>query len=406
MDTAQAGLGCLAVTRAPSTAPIDSSAAPATGGVENIRRVLVLAVAPAQVLDLAGPMEVFSQADRLRPSGSGQRVGEANAPAAPRYCPELVMVGAPVEGGPTTTCGLTMVGARSPAEALADPAPLDTLLVAGGEGARRRCQEAGLRDAVAGLAARARRVVGVCTGAFPLAAAGLLDGRRAVTHWRWCDQLARDFPAVWVEPAPIFVRDGQMWTSAGVTAGMDLALALVEADHGRALALAVARELVMFLRRPGGQGQFSAVLAAQVREQAEDGGAERWGELHAWIAEHLASPLTVERLAARVHLSPRQFTRVFAHRFGNSPAKRVEELRVEAARRRLEEAGGTAAEPPTVVAVAASCGFGSPETMRRAFRRVLGVAPADYRARFAPLLMAPAPPRSVPRRRSVRPPPR
>jgi transcriptional regulator GlxA family with amidase domain len=267
-----------------------------------------------------------------------------------------------------------LAAGRRLAALVADERPLDTLIVAGGEGARHRAQEPELRAAIRRLAGRARRVASVCTGAFLLAAAGLLDGRRAVTHWRWCEHLAQLYPRIRVEAAPIYIRDGDLWTSAGVTAGMDLALALVEEDHGHGLALAIARELVMFLRRPGGQSQFSATLAAQSAPGSAPVTAMR--DLVAWMADHLDLPLTVEDLAARTRFSPRQFARVFARELGVSPGLMVDRMRVEAARRRLEEA------QQGLAAVAASCGFGTEETMRRAFLRHLGTPPGAYRERF------------------------
>ena len=221
--------------------------------------------------------------------------------------------------------------------------------------------------------ARARRTRGasasVCTGAFLLAAAGLLDERRAVTHWTRCAELATRFPSVHVEPDPIFIRDGDVWTSAGVTAGIDLSLALVEDDLGRALALDVARQLVVFLKRPGGQAQFSAALSLQKS-------GERFGELHAWIAENLAADLSVGVLAARVGMSERSFVRHYRAQTGTTPARSIEHMRLEAARRLL----GDTALP--VKRVAARCGFGTEETMRRGFLRSLGVSPQAYRERF------------------------
>ena len=203
-----------------------------------------------------------------------------------------------------------------------------------------------------------------------LAEAGLLDGRRATTHWAACARLAARYPKVTVDPDPIFVRDGRIWTSAGVTAGMDLALALVEEDHGRDVALGVARELVLFLKRPGGQSQFSAQLQAQLAER------EPLRDLQAWMADHPTADLSVEALAKRVAMSPRHFARVFKHETGATPARAALAARVEAARRRLED-GDDGLE-----GVAAACGFGSAEVMRRAFLRTLRVGPAVYRRRF------------------------
>jgi transcriptional regulator GlxA family with amidase domain len=215
-----------------------------------------------------------------------------------------------------------------------------------------------------------RRLAAVCTGTFLLAEAGLLDGRRATTHWRACEQLARRYPTITVERDPIFVRDGNVHTSAGVTAGMDLALALVEADHGRALALRVARELVMFLQRPGGQSQFSTQLAVQTADR------EPLRELQARIADHLADDLSVPALAAQVAMSERNFARMFTREVGLTPARFVERARVEGARRRLEESADS------TDMVAAQSGFASAEVMRRSFVRLLGVPPSAYRGRF------------------------
>jgi transcriptional regulator GlxA family with amidase domain len=220
------------------------------------------------------------------------------------------------------------------------------------------------------LTRRSRRVASVCTGAFILAAAGLLDGKRATTHWSSCEQLLEKYPLIAVEGDRIFVQDGNVWTSAGVTAGMDLALALVADDMGQDVARAVARQLVMYVQRPGGQAQFSAQLSAQ--RAARD--ALR--ELQGWIGEHPAEEHTVERLAARVAMSPRHFARVFRSEVGCTPAAYVEQVRVEVARRLLETTALSIDE------VAVTAGFGSAETLRRAFARRVGASPTDYRDRF------------------------
>jgi transcriptional regulator GlxA family with amidase domain len=260
--------------------------------------------------------------------------------------------------------------ALAPAGALEDVrGPLDTLVVAGGSGARHAPDAVVAR--VAALAGRASRVASVCTGAYVLAAAGLLDGRRATTHWQYCDDLQRRHPAIAVERDPIFVVDGPVRTSAGVTAGMDLALALVEEDLGPRVALEVARWLVLFVKRPGGQAQFSAQLAAQSAERAP------LRELQAWMADHLADDLSVPALAERACMSERNFARAFKAETGMTPAVYVEALRVERARLALE----SGFEP--VDAVARRCGFGTVETLRRAFARRLGVSPGAYRDRFA-----------------------
>lgn len=341
------------------------NATPSPTGAPHPKRVLILAPAPAQLLDLAGPAEVFSQAGRLFAQSKG---GSADAPV-PLYEVTVAIVPGPTEGR-TTSCGLRLATGPSPAELLADDRPLDTLILAGGEGARTRAEEPDLREAVGRLAGRARRVASVCTGAFVLAATGLLDGRRTATHWRWCGHLARRYPRLRVEPEPIYTRDGNIWTSAGVTAGMDMTLALVEEDHGHGLALAIARELVMFLRRPGGQGQFSAALAAQTAQGPD------LRDLVAWISDNLHRPLTVETLAARTRFGPRQFARVFAQAFGFPPGLMVDRMRIEAARRFLEET------PQGLAAIAAACGFGTEEALRRAFLRHLGIPPGAYRDRF------------------------
>jgi transcriptional regulator GlxA family with amidase domain len=316
------------------------------------RRVWLLAFPDAQVLDVTGPWEVFAIANRL------------GNPRAPRYALSLV---APAAGPFATSGGLSLVADQSLAEASGSP---DTLIVAGGLGTRPPARDPRLAAWIRRTARRARRVASVCSGAFLLAEAGVLDGRRAVTHWAMCDALQRRFPAVRVERDPIFLRDGPVFTSAGVTAGMDLALELVEEDFGRELALTVARLLVLFLRRPGGQSQFSVQLAAQL--------AERNGlrEVQGWIADHPDGDCSVEALARRARMSPRNFARVFRREIGVTPAAYVEAQRVEAARRLLETTVRNVAD------VAEACGFARVETMHRAFRRVLRVAPGQYRRHF------------------------
>jgi transcriptional regulator GlxA family with amidase domain len=247
---------------------------------------------------------------------------------------------------------------------------VDTLLVAGGEGAEVAAADPALVEWVRQRATQARRVASVCTGAFLLAAAGVLDGRRAATHWLYCAKLAQRFPAVRVESDPIFVCDGPVWTSAGVTAGIDLALALVEEDLGRSMALSVARYLVVFLKRPGGQAQFSATLSLQTAEDI-------FGALHDWITGHLAEDLSLSVLANRAGMSERSFSRHYAEATGLTPARAIERLRVEAARRLLSESR------LPVKRIAQRCGFGSEETMRRSFLRLLTVTPQDYRTRFS-----------------------
>ena len=305
-----------------------------------------------QALDVTGPLEVFALANRLSPG------------PAPRY--ELSVLAAEA-GAVSTSSGLSLLAGRGIREATG---PVDTLLVAGGQGTRAAMRDARLVSWIRRTAPRARRVASVCSGAFLLGEAGLLDGRRATTHWAVCEALQHRYPTARVEADPIFVRDGKVSTSAGVTAGMDLALELVEEDGGRDLALAVARWLVMFLRRPGGQSQFSVQLRAQV--------AERRGlrDLQAWIAEHLGDDLSVPALARRARMSPRNFARAFRREIGATPAAYVEAQRVEGARRLLETADLSVAE------VATACGFGRVETMHRAFRRGVRVSPGQYRRHF------------------------
>ena len=295
-------------------------------------------------------------------------LAETGRVRTPAYTVELLAR----QAGPlATSSGLGLVAARGLARVRGG---IDTLLVAGGTGTRAALDDRVLRQWLRRMAPRVRRLGSVFSGAFVLAGAGLLDGRRATTHWAWCTELARRFPTVTVESDPIFVRDGNVYTSAGVTAGMDLALALVEEDWGRQIALQVARNLVLFLRRPGGQSQFSAQLAAQAADR------EPLRDLQAWIADHPDADLSVPALARRVAMSPRNFARVFARQVGMTPARFVEAARVEAARRRLEESAHG------VDAIAATCGFGTSESMRRAFLRTVRVPPSAYRSRFAATL--------------------
>jgi len=318
-------------------------------------RVVILAMPCAEVVEIPGILDIFY--------GVNQRTGRGGG-LDPFYDVEVV---APTE----TVCswrGLRLL-ADQPYGSLRGP--VDTLIVTGIDDPRVVRLERSVTSWVARVAGHGGRVVGLCTGTFVLAAAGLLNGRRATTHWAYCDELARRFPEIQVQPDPIYVRDGRFYTSAGATAGLDLVLALVEEDLGRRLALAVARWMVLFLKRPGGQAQFSEHLAAQM------GDREPFRELLDWVLRHPHTRLSVDELAGRVHMSPRHFHRIFLREVGTTPGRFVERVRVEAARRLLE---GSRREVPDV---AARCGFGTTETMRVAFRRILGVSPAGYRARFA-----------------------
>ena len=318
-----------------------------------MRTVLIVLFDRVQSLDVTGPLEVFAGA-RDHQGERAYRVRTAS------------LGGAQVR----TTSGLAIVpDGDLRDEGQADPP--DLLIVPGGAGAR--CGDPDLVGWIRAHAPRAGRVASVCSGAFLLAEAGLLDGRRATTHWSQCGALRDQYPAVEVDPDPIFVKDGNVATSAGVTAGIDLALALVEDDLGRDMALAIARHLVVFLRRPGNQAQFSAQLSAQVADRAP------LRDVQQWIAEHPSGDLSVEALAERASLSPRHFARAFAAEVGMPPGRYVERSRLEAARRHLEDTAAGIAQ------TARACGYRTPEAMRRAFIEALGVSPAEYRRRFRPI---------------------
>jgi transcriptional regulator GlxA family with amidase domain len=315
-----------------------------------MRRVVIAAFPRVQTLDVLGPAEVFATATRLAGGTEGYETEVVAAQAGPLRTSSVAL-----------HPDLTIDECRG---------RIDTLLVAGGRGVHDAARDERLVAWLAGAAKRSRRVTSVCTGAFLLARAGLLHGRRVTTHWASCAELARRHPELEVEADPIFVRDGDVITSAGVTAGMDLALALVEDDLGREVALQTARWLVLFLKRPGGQAQFSAQLAAQMAER------EPLRELQQWLPDHLGEDLSVPALARRACMSERNFARAFRDETGMTPAAYVETARVESARIALE----TGDLP--VEAIARQAGFGTVETMRRAFRRRVGVSPAGYRGRF------------------------
>jgi transcriptional regulator GlxA family with amidase domain len=311
--------------------------------MEAVSDIVIVVYDGVQSLDVAGPAEVFAEA------GETVRLVSTD--------------GRPVRA----MSGLRLLPDGDLASAAG---PIGTLMVAGGNGTVEAIGDATLIAWLRDAAARSARVTSVCSGAFLLAEAGLLDGRRATTHWSVCDLLADLYPTVTVDAEPIFVQDGDVWTSAGVTAGMDLALALVEADHGRDKALEIARRLVLFLRRPGNQAQFSSQLANQLA------GRDALRDAQVFIVDHPAADLAVETLAARAGMSVRHFARSFRAEVGTTPARYVESVRVEAARRRLEETD------ESVEAIAAACGFGTAETLRRTFLRLLHVPPTEYRRRF------------------------
>ncbi|MEU9143738.1 helix-turn-helix domain-containing protein [Streptomyces sp. NPDC048349] len=320
------------------------------------RRVVIVAFPGAELLDVTGPAEVFSVATRVTgPDGAGYRVQMATADGG-----ELV-----TSGGMRLMSDLTLeeVDGR-----------VDTLLVAGAitqDGQRvEAVVDRTVSDWLRRGEPRPRRIGSICAGAHLLADAGLLEGLRATTHWLTAAQLAADHPEVDVDPDPIFIRSGRVWTCAGVTSGMDMALAMVAEDHGQAVALATARMMVMYMKRSGGQSQFSVPLSVQAPPDDPVEAVCRW------IAEHPREDLSTEALAARMHLSARHFSRLFGRRTGSTPASYVETARLEAARRLLEESDLSLPE------IAAASGLGSVKTLHRSFQRQLGTTPAEYRRRF------------------------
>lgn len=317
------------------------------------RRIVFLAFPQVVLLDVIGPWEVFFLANVLM---SGKR---------PPYNLQLISGDG---SGAILSCGgisLTSHGTATNCRGAIDTLILPALGMSGAVPPTAKALRVLRR-----LAQRSRRVVSICGGAMLMAAAGLLDGKKATTHWLIAGELAARFAKVDVQPDSIFVKDGNVYTSAGVTAGIDLALALVEEDVGRATALECARRLVVFMRRPGGQSQFSATLESQQGER------NAINELIAWAADNPASDLSVEAMSQRAHMSLRNFSRVFRNEVGQPPAAFVEKLRVEAARRRLEETDWS------LETIAKDCGFGSADSMRRCFHRIVKVAPSAYRQRF------------------------
>jgi transcriptional regulator GlxA family with amidase domain len=317
----------------------------------DVATIGVLVYDGVQSLDVTGPMDVFAVAN----ARAGGR--------APVYAP--CTIGR--DARPVRTEGhVTIV----PDTTLVDAPPLDTLVIPGGAGSRVVNGDVALLDWIRTCAAGARRVVSVCTGLYILAATGLVDGRRVTTHWAHAADVQARHPQLRVEADHLFLHDGRFHTSGGLTAGLDLALSLVEDDHGAAVALAVARELVMYMKRPGNQAQFSAPLDAQTR------GSGRLRTLVDWLVDHLDEDLGVERLAERMAMSPRHFSRLFADTFDSTPARYVERLRLERACVLLTS--GTLA----IDRIAATIGFASADAFRRAFRTRYGASPNDYRERF------------------------
>jgi transcriptional regulator GlxA family with amidase domain len=310
-----------------------------------MRKVVIIGPPPVQILDVTGPLEVFSN--------------------APDY--EIRLANPGLERTLQTNRGVVLADAIPMADI---NGPIDTLIVAGGPGAESGNYDPDFIAWIAKVAGHSRRVASICTGAFLLAEAGLLNGKQAVTHWRFCDRLAKEYPNVIVRPDPIYLRDGSIYTSAGITAGIDLSLALVEEDHGHDTALQIARFLVMFLVRPGGQAQYSHMLSHQAIA------SQPLRELQVWMLQHLGADLTVESLAERIGMSARHFTRVCLRETGMNPGQFVDRMRVEAAQQIIDSSSRGLKE------IADSCGFKSADAMRRTFLRVLGVTAAEYASRF------------------------
>ena len=318
------------------------------------RRVVFLTFPNVVLLDLAGPWQTFASANRIA------------ATDLPPY--KLELVSGDKLNSIDSMEGITISSHRVAANCRGE---IDTLIVPAANIDSDGSLLTKSSRVINRLAKRSRRVVSVCGGAFLLAEAGLLSGKKATTHWQGIDEFARRFPDVHVQSDSIFVRDGNVYTSAGVTTGIDLSLELIEEDLGKSIALSCARDLVMFMRRPGGQSQFSVTLRSQSADRSSI------NELIAWATDNPAADLSVEAMAERIHMSVRNFSRVFRNEIGQTPAAFVEKMRVESARRRLEQTGDN------LDAIARDCGFGSSDSMRRSFRRVVKVSPGDYRQRFS-----------------------
>lgn len=318
-------------------------------------RVVLLAYDGMNLLDLAGPLQALTTANRDA------------APGAPARYETMVASG---EGGAIVTSAGLPVGTI--ATATLRDVSIDTLIVPGGCVGEDFAVPPALRDFIADRAGSVRRLCSVCTGAFLLAAAGQLEGRRVATHWAWLERLKARHPGLDVDADSIFIRDGNLWTSAGVSSGIDLTLALIEEDYGPRIAIDAARQMVVFMKRAGGQAQFSVTLAAQTQDQG-------FVELHAWMAANLASDLSVGQLAARAGMAPRTFARAYAAKVGRTPARTVALMRIEAACRALEESS------LPLKSIAQRTGYGDEQNLRRAFQRQLVTSPAAHRLRFSRL---------------------
>jgi transcriptional regulator GlxA family with amidase domain len=320
-----------------------------------MRDVVIFVFPGANLLDVAGPAQVFTSATELHCS--------ANPGELPAYKTAIVSL----DGGMVeTTSGIQL---NSVSIAAFGEWDIDTLLIAGGHGSEAAGGAEEIIHWLHRMRSKVRRIGSICTGAFILAAAGLANGRRLATHWAYCDRLEEQYPGLTVERDAIFVEDSGLWSSAGITSGLDLALAMVEQDYGRELALMVARQLVVFLKRPGGQSQFSVPLQAQSAEGP-------LAELASWVTRNPAADYRVETLAERSKISPRTLHRLFRETFGRPPAQWIASMRVESARRLLEQSDLTLQE------IATRTGLGTADTMRRIFLRQLGITPSDYRDRF------------------------
>ncbi len=335
--------------------PKTSQNRPVNRPLAGVRKIVVLATPTAQSLEVAGPMEVFGSANfRLREAGRGRAIP---------YEVELASTSNDLRIT-STTSGLQML-ATAPWHRISGD--IDTLLVVGGMNIWTGESNSRLLQWLRKQAKTVRRLGSVCTGAFVLAQAGLLDGRRATTHWCFTGKLKEDYPKITVDPDPIFIRDGKVVTAAGVAAGIDLCLSLVEEDLGLDIALRVARALVLFVRRSGGENQFSTALAFQNSSKIP------LRELPIWIIENLREALSIDRLASRLGMSVRNFSRTFAREFGSTPNKFIAKMRVETAKRMLADSDKSMDE------IAAECGFGSVDSMQRAFRHETGRAPGEFR---------------------------
>jgi len=317
-------------------------------------RVVLLAFDQMNLLDLSGPLQALASANRLH-AGRGGPLYETSV--------------ASVHGGLiTTSSGLPIM---TVAIATLDRVPIDTLIVPGGSKDDEFRSPPAMVRWIARRAPRVRRVCSVCTGAFLLAAAGLLEGRKVATHWDWIGRLKAQNPEILIDADKIFIHDGSIWTSAGVTAGIDLTLALIEEDFGHGVAIATARQLVVFMKRPGGQSQFSVPLRAQGEGKGD------FAELHAWVAANLTRDLTIDRLAEHCGMAPRTFARAYVVKHGRTPGRMVEAMRLEAACRALEET-----QLP-LKSIAANTGYGDEQNLRRVFQRQLSISPSQYRGRFS-----------------------